>query len=115
MSDREEKKAEEEKKDTEPTDNKKLIVDNLSPRQIIELDACTRCGECLEWCPVYNQDEREGVTPRAKATRFKKILSSPTNFDKLILNKSKSDSNIPLAYRTAPNSRPITGLNNSTL
>jgi heterodisulfide reductase subunit D len=76
MSEQEEKKVEEEKKDTEPTDNKKLIVDNLSPRQIIELDACTRCGECLEWCPVYNQDEREGVTPRAKATRFKKILSS---------------------------------------
>jgi len=53
----------------------KVVVDNLSPRQIIELDACTRCGECLEWCPVYNQDEREGVTPRSKATRFKKILS----------------------------------------
>ena len=76
MSEQEEKKVDKEKKAKEPTDIKKLIVDNLSPRQLIELDACSRCGECLEWCPVYNQDEREGVTPRSKATRFKKILSS---------------------------------------
>jgi len=76
MSEQEDKNLDKENKVKEPTDNKKLIVDNLSPRQIIELDACTRCGECVEWCPVYNQDEREGVTPRSKATRFKKILSS---------------------------------------
>jgi heterodisulfide reductase subunit D len=76
MSQQEDKKVDEENKLKEPTDNKKIIVDNLSSRQIIELDACTRCGECVEWCPVYNQDEREGVTPRSKATRFKKILSS---------------------------------------
>ena len=76
MSEQEEKKVDKETKAKEPTDIKKLIVDNLSPRQLIELDACSRCGECLEWCPVYNQDEREGVTPRSKATRFKKILSS---------------------------------------
>lgn len=55
---------------------RKINVDNLSPRQLIELDACTRCGECVQWCPVYNQDEREGVTPRSKATRLRKILSS---------------------------------------
>ncbi len=42
----------------QPTEIKNIQVDNLSPRQIIELDACTRCGECVEWCPVYNQDER---------------------------------------------------------
>ena len=76
MSEQEEKKVDKETKAKEPTDIKKLKVDNLSPRQLIELDACSRCGECLEWCPVYNQDEREGVTPRSKATRFKKILSS---------------------------------------
>lgn len=76
MSEQEDKNIDEENKVKKPTDNKKLIVDNLSPRQIIELDACTRCGECLEWCPVYNQDEREGVTPRSKAKRFRKILSA---------------------------------------
>ena len=65
-----------EKKVEESTNIRKIVVDNLSPRQIIELDACTRCGECVQWCPVYNQDEREEVTPRSKAKRFKKLLSS---------------------------------------
>ena len=76
MSEQEEKKVAESQPDDQSSDQKKIDVDNLSPRQIIELDACSRCGECVEWCPVYNQDEREGVTPRSKATRFKKILSS---------------------------------------
>lgn len=71
-----ERKLDEDNKIEKETEPKKINVDNLSPRQIMELDACTRCGECLQWCPVYNQDEREGVTPRSKATRFRKILSS---------------------------------------
>ncbi len=49
-------------------------VENLSPRQLLELDACTRCSECVRWCPVYAQDERRSLTPRAKARTFKKIL-----------------------------------------
>jgi heterodisulfide reductase subunit D len=65
-----------EKKVEESTNIRKIVVDNLSPRQIIELDACSRCGECVQWCPVYNEDEREEVTPRSKAKRFKKFLSS---------------------------------------
>jgi heterodisulfide reductase subunit D len=48
-----------EKKVEESTNIRKIVVDNLSPRQIIELDACSRCGECVQWCPVYNEDERE--------------------------------------------------------
>lgn len=76
MSEQEEKKGSESQPDNQSSNQNKIRVDNLSPRQIIELDACSRCGECVEWCPVYNQDEREGVTPRSKATRFKKILSS---------------------------------------
>jgi heterodisulfide reductase subunit D len=52
----------------------RIRVDNLSPRQLLELDACTRCGECVQWCPVYAQDPKEALTPRHKATTFRKIL-----------------------------------------
>ncbi len=76
MSEQEEKKVVESKPLEKAQAAAKIDVANLSPRQIIELDACTRCGECVQWCPVYNQDERQGVTPRSKAIRFKKILSS---------------------------------------
>lgn len=54
----------------------KIKIDSLSPRQIMELDVCTRCGECSRWCPVYDQDKRESVNPRGRAWWFKKIIKS---------------------------------------
>jgi heterodisulfide reductase subunit D len=53
---------------------RRIRVDNLSRRQLLELDACTRCGECVEWCPVYAQDPKDELTPRQKAKAFRKIL-----------------------------------------
>ncbi len=55
---------------------KKIDISNLTMRQVMELDACTRCGECVKWCPVYVFDARESITPRAKIRRFKQILRS---------------------------------------
>lgn len=42
------------------------VAAGLTRRQLIELNACTRCGECREWCPVFAQDQREELTARAK-------------------------------------------------
>lgn len=53
-----------------------IPVDNLSFRQLLELDACTRCGECVNWCPVFNQDQRRELTPEGKIGALKKILVS---------------------------------------
>ena len=60
----------------EAATGKRIRVNNLSPRQLLELDTCTRCSECVEWCPVYAQDEKDDLTPRAKAKAFRKILSA---------------------------------------
>jgi len=51
-----------------------LKVDNLSMRQLMELDACTRCGECLKWCPVYEVKKDERINARGKLLQTKKIL-----------------------------------------
>jgi len=53
---------------------KKIDIAKLSPRQLLELDACTRCGECTNWCPVYDQDNREALNPRGRAAVFKDII-----------------------------------------
>ncbi len=58
----------------EPETCKRIRVQNLSPRQLLELDTCTRCSECVQWCPVYAQDEKDDLTPRAKAKAFRKIM-----------------------------------------
>lgn len=55
---------------------KKIDVSNLEWKQILELDACVRCGECVVWCPVYVFDQKEDITPRAKIRKFRQILKS---------------------------------------
>jgi heterodisulfide reductase subunit D len=51
-----------------------IPIDTLDIRQLMQLDACTRCGECLNWCPVYDQDTREEIIPRTKVRDFKRII-----------------------------------------
>ncbi len=50
------------------------IATGLTRRQLIELNACTRCGECSLWCPVYAQDEREDITARGKLDSLRRFV-----------------------------------------
>ncbi len=59
----------------QPEKDEKINIEKFSPRQLLELDACTRCGECANWCPVYDLDNREALNPRGRAALFKDILS----------------------------------------
>ncbi len=54
----------------------RIPVDNLYRSQMLELDACVGCGECLNFCPVYPHDEREEVIPRAKIYASKDLITS---------------------------------------
>ena len=53
-----------------------MKLSNLSPKQLIEIDACTRCGECLNYCPVYAQRGEEDIDPRGKIQAFKSFIRS---------------------------------------
>ena len=55
---------------------REIPLHSLDMRQLIELDACTRCGECLTWCPVYDQDNREALIPRRKVIDFLRIAKT---------------------------------------
>jgi heterodisulfide reductase subunit D len=55
---------------------KYIDISNLSWHQVMELDACTRCGVCVKWCPVYVQDPRISITPREKLRAFRKIIGA---------------------------------------
>ena len=59
-----------------PFRNETMKLTNLSPRQLLEIDACTRCGECLRFCPVYSQREEEGINPRGKIQTMKRFIRS---------------------------------------
>jgi len=65
---------------------KYIDVSNLSWHQVMELDACTRCGECIKWCPVYVQDSKLSITPREKLRAFRKIIGAQNSLRRKFFN-----------------------------
>jgi heterodisulfide reductase subunit D len=51
-----------------------IDISKLSSRHLLEIDACTRCGECLNSCPVYVEREDEGFNPRGKIQNLKRFI-----------------------------------------
>ncbi|MCF8034572.1 MAG: (Fe-S)-binding protein [Desulfarculaceae bacterium] len=58
----------------EPEPTAVVPIQMLEAKRLLQLEACTRCGECLSWCPVYDQDGRQDILPRAKAAEVLRIL-----------------------------------------
>lgn len=48
----------------------------LSQIQLLELDACTQCGECLAHCPVQDVTGNPAVSPPEKIRMFKEFIKS---------------------------------------
>jgi heterodisulfide reductase subunit D len=86
----EDRKADPESSDAaEKEDLKDIPLHSLKMTQLIELDACTRCGECLSWCPVYDQDAKEAIIPRRKVIDFLKIAKAQQGFLAKIMRNEK--------------------------
>ena len=49
----------------------RLKLDGFSARQLMELDACTRCGECLTWCPTFAENRQELTHALGKVARLR--------------------------------------------
>jgi len=54
--------------------NKRSFTEELSPRQILEIDACTQCGECLKHCPVQDVTGNPTVSPPEKIRLFREFI-----------------------------------------
>jgi heterodisulfide reductase subunit D len=50
------------------------VAEGLTWRQLVELDACARCGECRSWCPVYAEDARESICARGKLAALRGLV-----------------------------------------
>jgi heterodisulfide reductase subunit D len=49
-------------------------MDNLTRLQLISLDACTRCMECLQWCPVLDVTGDESLTTPEKIRIYGELV-----------------------------------------
>ncbi|HOG46106.1 MAG TPA: (Fe-S)-binding protein [Anaerolineae bacterium] len=47
-----------------------LKLSGYSVWQLMELDACTRCGECVAWCPTFAENSHELTHPLGKIARL---------------------------------------------
>jgi heterodisulfide reductase subunit D len=54
--------------------NRDSFIKCLSSQQLLELDACTRCGECLNVCPVQQVTGNPSISPPEKIRMFKEFI-----------------------------------------
>jgi heterodisulfide reductase subunit D len=54
--------------------NKHSFTSELSPKQVLEIDACTQCGECLKHCPVQDVTGNPAVSPPEKIRMFREFI-----------------------------------------
>ena len=54
--------------------NNRSFTEELSLQQIIEIDACTQCGECLKHCPVQDVTGNPAVSPPEKIRMFREFI-----------------------------------------
>lgn len=52
-----------------------MDFDDFTVRQLVELDACTRCGLCIEWCSTCLDSEDRVRWPREKIQTLRSIAS----------------------------------------
>src|SRR5512135_1750527 len=63
----------------------------LSARQLVELDACTRCGECLKWCPVQTVTGDPAISPPEKIRVFREFIRKTEGLKARLIGPSALD------------------------
>lgn len=58
----------------------KFDLSHYSFKQLMELDACTRCGECVKWCPTYAEKSEEPLQPADKIRRMRSFIGAQYGF-----------------------------------
>lgn len=47
------------------------FMEGLTKKELVELDSCTRCNECLAWCPVQDVTDDPSISPPARIHAYK--------------------------------------------
>jgi heterodisulfide reductase subunit D len=61
------------------------FVEGLSKLQRVELDSCSRCSECLKWCPVYEALQIKEITTPEKITAYRQFHYNLSGLKSLFL------------------------------
>ncbi len=71
---------------------KEIRIDNFDKIRILELDACTNCGECIKWCPVIEvaPELTLSISPPAKIRRLRRILTAQYGLRRILFGKKNN-------------------------
>jgi|ETNmetMinimDraft_20_1059909.scaffolds.fasta_scaffold01516_10 heterodisulfide reductase subunit D len=67
------------------------LIENLSKKRLIELNACTNCGYCVDWCPVVSASEDYRNTPMEKIRKFNSFVQRTHGLKARIFGPEKID------------------------
>ena len=71
-----------------------MKLDKLTVKQIAEIDACTRCGNCLDLCSAYLGSSDIKISPKKKMEKLKKAINIEYGFLSKLMNKKLSKEEI---------------------
>jgi heterodisulfide reductase subunit D len=56
--------------------SKPLMWGYMMSTQLMELDGCNRCQECMKWCPTFAvRQDRPGITPMYKNAKWRELMA----------------------------------------
>ncbi|NTV76583.1 MAG: (Fe-S)-binding protein, partial [Methanothrix sp.] len=56
--------------------SKPLMSGFMLSTQLMEVDGCNRCQECMKWCPTFAvRPDRPGITPMYKNARWRELMA----------------------------------------
>lgn len=69
---------------------KKIDLSIFTRKQLLEIYSCSRCGKCVELCPTYEIEQEEGINPRGKSKKFRRIIDFEYGLTSLLFRKNNS-------------------------
>lgn len=79
-----------------------MKLDKFTVRQLAEIDACTRCGNCLDLCPAYAGSGDVAISPKKKMEVLKRLVDTEYGiFQKIFKKKKISDKDIEKISKAA--------------
>lgn len=74
--------------------NKDSFTSGLSARQLMELEACTQCGECLSCCPVQEVTHDPSISPPEKIKLFREFIRATEGLKARLMGPDEIDKKV---------------------
>ncbi|MHB1275922.1 MAG: (Fe-S)-binding protein [Candidatus Humimicrobiaceae bacterium] len=79
-----------------------MKLDKFTVKQLAEIDACTRCGNCLDLCSAYAGSGDVAISPKKKMEVLKRLVDAEYGiFQKIFKRKKISDKDIEKISKAA--------------